>query len=76
MPYVRPSVRDVDVTLGVFVGLIRKLRVFAPQRHNIGNLALGKHPQNSGGIGVGVFSRKPAISLKRGIRPSYATDDQ
>ena len=28
-------------------------RAFAPRRHSIGNLAQGKHQQNSGGIGMG-----------------------
>jgi len=41
--------------------------VFAPRNPITGNLVQGDHPQNSGGIVVvAVFSRKPAISVKRG----------
>ena len=41
--------------------------VFAPRSRNIGNLIQGVHPKVRVGYGWGaVFSRKPAISLKRG----------
>jgi len=71
-PSIRPSVRHVEVPqkhrLDYFESkcTTTQLRVFSPQRHNIGNLVQGKHPQNSGGIVVGsLFTAENLQSLKR-----------